>query len=161
MLEREVYRAMRFDHPLSFLILDVDEFKSINDERGHPQGDAVLKWIADLVRESTRAIDITARYGGDEFALVLLETDEAGAQVLADRLREDVSGGRAPVGAREALQVTISVGVASVPTSATTVDGLVEAADQALLRAKREGKNRTKAAPRTASKGPEAQPGRP
>ena len=80
LLDQEVQRALRFGHELSLLIVDVDDFKRINDERGHPQGDAVLRCLADLVRETTRTIDISARYGGDELALILIETDAEGAE---------------------------------------------------------------------------------
>ena len=90
LLGREVERAQRFGHELSLLIVDADDFKQINDQHGHLVGDEVLETIADVVRSTTRTIDITARYGGDELALVLLETGAQGATILADRLRENV-----------------------------------------------------------------------
>ena len=93
---REVERAVRFGHPLSLLILDVDDFKEINDTEGHLQGDAVLRKIAEVVREHTRSIDVAARYGGDEIALILPETDVEGAARLAERLRTGVMEAKIP-----------------------------------------------------------------
>jgi diguanylate cyclase (GGDEF)-like protein len=156
-LDQEVLRAVRFGHPLSLLIVDVDDFKRINDERGHPQGDAVLRCLADLVRKATRAIDRAARYGGDELALTLIETDAEGARTLADRLRDDAAKQElsAPDGP---LRFTISIGVATLPDAAADLDGLVEAADQALLEAKRTGKNRIVPAPRRRGRSPQAAP---
>jgi diguanylate cyclase (GGDEF)-like protein len=144
-LEREVERAVRFGHELSLLILDADDFKEINDQHGHQVGDAVLITVADVVRSTTRTIDITARYGGDELALVLLETGSHGAAILADRLRENVRA--AKIRGLERGSVTISVGVATLPDSADDVRNLIGAADQALLVAKRAGKDQTRSAP--------------
>ena len=147
LLEREMLRAKRFGHDLSLLIVDVDEFKAINDERGHQYGDAVLERVAGILRRTTRAIDVTARYGGDELALVLLETGPEGAEVLAERLRKNVEKARVKGPDGRAMKVTISVGVATMPNSAGEVAELIEASDQALLLAKREGKNRIRIAP--------------
>ncbi len=144
-LRREVERALRFGHELSLLIVDADNFKQINDEHGHVIGDAVLETIADVLRSTTRTIDITARYGGDEMALVLLETGAQGATILADRLRENVR--TAKIRGLERGTVTISVGVATLPDCAGDTRALVDAADQALLVAKRAGKDQTRSAP--------------
>ncbi len=146
-LPREVDRALRFDHQLSLLIFDVDDFKAINDRAGHPQGDLVLRAVADIVRGRTRSIDVAARYGGDEIALILFETDFEGAAILAERLRTGVREAEIPARNGEATRVTISVGVATLPDAAVDVDALVEAADNALLRAKRAGKNQIRTAP--------------
>jgi diguanylate cyclase (GGDEF)-like protein len=143
----EVDRALRFDHQLSLLIFDVDDFKAINDREGHPQGDAVLRTVADVLREKTRSIDLAARFGGDEMALILLETDFEGAVVLAERLRSGVREVEIATKNGEAMEVTISVGVATLPDSAVDVEALVDAADNALLRAKRAGKNQIRTAP--------------
>jgi diguanylate cyclase (GGDEF)-like protein len=148
MLVREVDRAKRFGHPLSLLIVDVDDFKEINDEYGHPQGDAVLEEIADVVRRTIRSIDVAARYGGDELALILVETDAEGAGSVAARLRERVAELKIPLRDGGTMAALISVGIATVPDSAVEVDDLVQAADQALLEAKRGGKNRVRAAGR-------------
>jgi diguanylate cyclase (GGDEF)-like protein len=144
-LEQEVERAVRFGHELSLLILDADDFKRINDEHGHQVGDAVLETIADVIRSTTRTIDITARYGGDELAVVLLETGSHGAAILADRLRENVRA--AKIRGLERGSVTVSVGVATLPDSASDTRTLIGAADQALLVAKRAGKDETRSAP--------------
>jgi diguanylate cyclase (GGDEF)-like protein len=147
MLAREVDRALRFDHPLSFLIFDVDDFKAINDREGHPQGDAVLRAVAEVVLETTRSIDVAARYGGDEFALILLETDFDGAAMLAERLRTGFKNAEIPRDGGPPMKATISVGVATLPDAAVDVKALVDAADRALLRAKRAGKNKIRTAP--------------
>ncbi len=144
-LEREVERSVRFGHELSLLIVDADNFKQINDQYGHQTGDSVLETLADVIRATTRTIDITARYGGDELALVLLETGSHGAAILADRLRENVRAAKTR-GLERGL-VTVSVGVATLPDSAGDVRGLIGAADQALLVAKRAGKDQTRSAP--------------
>jgi diguanylate cyclase (GGDEF)-like protein len=148
-LEREVDRAVRFGHPISLIILDVDDFKKINDRQGHLQGDIVLEHVADSVRESIRTIDVASRYGGDELALILLETGRDGATVLAERLRERVSDTDVPLRDGGSMGVTLSVGVATIPDSAGDLESLVDAADRALLRAKRAGKNQIRTAPAT------------
>ena len=148
-LEREVDRARRFRHPISLLIIDVDDFKQINDREGHMQGDIVLEKVADVVREGIRSIDVPARYGGDELAVILVETDREGALILGERLADRMR--RTEVQLREggSMAVTISLGVATIPDSAESLDSLVDAADRALLRAKRAGKNQIRAAPAT------------
>jgi diguanylate cyclase (GGDEF)-like protein len=148
-LEREVARALRFGHPISLIILDVDDFKKINDRQGHLQGDIVLEHVADVVREAIRSIDVAARYGGDELALILLETDREGATVLAERLREQVRDTEVPRRDDGTMSVTLSVGVATIPDSAGDLESLVDSADRALLRAKRAGKNQIRTAPAT------------
>jgi diguanylate cyclase (GGDEF)-like protein len=148
-LEREVARAQRFRHPISLIILDVDDFKKINDRDGHLQGDIVLERVADVVRDVTRSIDVAARYGGDELALILVETDREGATVLAERLRERVGATQIPLREDETMGVTLSVGVSTIPDSAADLESLVDAADRALLRSKRAGKNQIRTAPVT------------
>jgi diguanylate cyclase (GGDEF)-like protein len=138
---------LRFGHETTMLVIDIDDFKEINDTLGHPQGDEVLKAIAETVRETTRSIDVGARYGGDELALLLLETGPEGALILAERLRERVAARPVPRTAGGTMNVTVSVGVATLPYAASDRDELIEAADQALLRAKRSGKNQTRVAP--------------
>ena len=148
-LEREVLRAHRFGHPISLIILDVDDFKKINDQEGHLQGDLVLEKVADEVRRGTRTIDVAARYGGDELAVILLETDREGALILGERLADRMRGAEVPLRDGESMGVTISLGVATIPDSAEDLESLVDAADRALLRAKRAGKNQIRAAPAT------------
>ena len=146
-LDREVSRALRFGHEISLIILDVDDFKRINDRLGHLQGDLVLETVADLVKDATRDIDVAARYGGDELALILVETGSEGATILAERLRERVRDTEVPLRDGGTMGVTISVGVATVPDSAEDLESLVDGADRALLRAKRSGKNQIRTAP--------------
>jgi diguanylate cyclase (GGDEF)-like protein len=151
-LEREVARALRFGHPISLIILDVDDFKKINDRQGHLQGDIVLASVADVVREATRSIDVAARYGGDELALILVETARDGAAILGQRLAERMRETEVPVREGGSMGVTLSVGVATIPDSAGDLEGLVDAADRALLRAKRAGKNQIRSAPASRSR---------
>src|SRR3954447_13483851 len=146
-LDREVSRALRFRHEISLIILDVDDFKRINDRLGHLQGDIVLETVADLVKDATRTIDVAARYGGDELALILVETGSEGATILGERLRERVRDTEVPLRDGGTMGVTISVGVATIPDSAEDLESLVDGADRALLRAKRSGKNQIRTAP--------------
>ncbi len=146
-LDREVSRALRFGHEISLIIIDVDDFKRINDRFGHLQGDLVLGQIADQVKDATRDIDVAARYGGDELALILVETGSEGATILAERLRERVRDTEVPLREGGTMAVTISVGVATIPDSAEDLESLVDGADRALLRAKRSGKNQIRTAP--------------
>ncbi|MFL5907312.1 MAG: GGDEF domain-containing protein [Solirubrobacterales bacterium] len=148
-LEREVDRAVRFGHPISMVILDVDDFKAINDRQGHLQGDVVLETVADAVRETIRTIDVAARYGGDELALILLETGREGATTLAERLREQVRDMGIPLRDGGTMSATLSLGVSTIPDSAGDLESLVDTADRALLRAKRAGKNQIRTAPST------------
>lgn len=146
-LEREVLRASRFGHPISLIILDVDDFKKINDREGHLQGDLVLEAVGEVVREATRAIDVAARYGGDELAIILVETDREGALTVGERLGDRMRETQVPLRDGGSMGVTISLGVATIPDSADDLESLVDAADRALLRAKRAGKNQLRAAP--------------
>jgi len=141
-LKLEIERSNRYESPLSILMIDVDHFKPINDEFGHVTGDAVLQQMATLFTRGVRAIDIAARYGGEEFAVVFPETDEMGAMLVGERLREDVMRHRfldpegEPIG-----QLTISIGVASHGGDVKTVDQLIKSADARLYEAKQNGRN--------------------
>ncbi len=136
-------RVERYGHAYCVALFDVDDFKSINDEFGHQQGDEVLAAVAGVLRELSRDIDLPARYGGEELAVVLPQTDSEGAALLAERMREAVERLRVPrVGGHGSLHVTASFGVAAVPASARDKEALLRAADEALYRAKRAGKNR-------------------
>jgi diguanylate cyclase (GGDEF)-like protein len=149
-LDREVSRALRFGHPISLIIADVDDFKRINDIQGHMQGDIVLEKVAGVVRDATRLIDVAARFGGDELAITLVETGREGAALLAERLGERMKEVRVPIKDNGgSMRVTLSVGVATIPDSAHDLVSLIDGADRALLRAKRAGKNQIRTAPAT------------
>lgn len=141
-LDRELGRAMRYDSPLSLMLLDIDFFKRFNDTYGHQQGDTVLHTLGGLLKEHSRAVDTPARYGGEEFVIILPETARNGALKRADRLREEVS--KYPVRLKnEDVTVTVSIGLANYPEDGiTSKRDLIEKADQALYRAKTEGRNR-------------------
>ncbi len=147
-LAREVERASRFGRPLAVLLLDLDHFKNVNDTLGHTSGDAVLRELADRLCRCVREVDTVARYGGEEFVVIVPETDVAGAENLAERLRAVVRDEPFVVG--EALvPVTVSVGIAALPTHARSGSGLVRAADLGLYAAKRSGRDRCEVAPIT------------
>ncbi len=136
-LALEVPRSERAAKPVSLLVLDVDHFKDVNDEHGHPTGDAVLRTVADALAQRTKASDLAARLGGDEFAVVLPDCTASDAVRVAERVRA------AFVDAAVPLHVTLSAGVATIPDHAAAADELVAAADSALYAAKRAGRDRT------------------
>jgi diguanylate cyclase (GGDEF)-like protein len=140
----EVERSKRFGQPVGLVLLDLDDFKAVNDTYGHQQGDLVLREVARVLRETSREIDEPARYGGEELAVVLPGTDLEGAYNLAERVRAGIEELALPLLDGEGtLGVTASFGVATLPGSADDMRELVAAADEALYRAKRAGKNRT------------------
>jgi diguanylate cyclase (GGDEF)-like protein len=138
-LEEEVSRYRRFDHPVSVVLLDLDGFKAVNDELGHAAGDETLRGMAEILLKHSRGINVLCRYGGDEFAILLVETSKAGARLYADRIRYVLPTFRFGHGRR----ITASFGIASLPEDvAPSPDELIRAADEALYAAKRAGKNR-------------------
>jgi diguanylate cyclase (GGDEF)-like protein len=145
-LEAEIDRAQRYDRPLSLLLVDLDHFKDVNDTHGHTGGDEVLRAVADVLAAVCRDVDLAARIGGEEFAILLPETDARGAEHVAERARGRIaeSHHRAPSGA--GFRITASAGVASLGREVTSAEGLLQAADDALYRAKGEGRNRVVAA---------------
>ena len=146
-ISTETARAKRFGHDLSLLMLDIDDFKKVNDTYGHLQGDEVLRTVGRLLRDESRGIDEPARYGGEEFAIGLPETDLEGAVEVAERVRERIAGTEIPmVDGSGVMRITTSIGAATVARTGTDARALVDAADQALYRAKRSGKNRTEKA---------------
>lgn len=141
-LSAEVDRARRFRNQLSMLMVDVDYFKSINDQHGHMVGDAILRQLATLLSSAARTVDVVARYGGEEFVMILPETSTDGAVVFAERLRERIRGHRFEVDANRTFHLTCSVGVATFPSPrVTSTDDLFARADEALYRAKSGGRN--------------------
>jgi diguanylate cyclase (GGDEF)-like protein len=145
-LHRVLAESDRSGLPASLIMADIDYFKRVNDNFGHEAGDAVLKHVAAVFLEQVRAIDICARYGGEEIALLLPQTDLAGAMELAERLRRAVSSKTAVYRGRD-IPVTSSFGVSSYPQTARTRDTLFPSADKALYEAKGAGRNCVKSAP--------------
>lgn len=137
---REVERARRYGRSLAAVMIDTDHFKSINDNYSHGVGDHVLRVMADRWKSSIREVDILGRYGGDEFVILLPETDLTSALQVADRLRVAICGTKivTPMGD---IGVSVSVGVAEINNDVTTFDALLEKADQAMFQAKAGGKN--------------------
>jgi diguanylate cyclase (GGDEF)-like protein len=149
----ELERARRFEQPLGLVMLDIDDFKSVNDTYGHQQGDLVLQEVARVLKDSSREIDEPARYGGEELAVALPQTDLDGAHLLAERVRTAIAALEIPrLGGEGLIKVTASFGVAAVPETASGKEDLVASADTALYRAKRAGKNRTERAAPAARK---------
>ncbi len=138
-----VDQAAARNKPLAVLVLDIDFFKSINDTHGHDAGDDVLRDFALRIRKSTRNIDLACRYGGEEFVIVMPETDMAVASMVAERLRRRIATEPFPIqqGARK-LEVTISIGIAALGAADDTAAAILKRADTALYRAKKDGRNR-------------------
>ncbi|MDD5464728.1 MAG: diguanylate cyclase [Candidatus Omnitrophica bacterium] len=129
----EVNRVKRFPTALSLLMLDIDNFKNYNDTQGHQAGDELLKSAAKVFKNSVRAVDIVSRYGGEEFIIILPQADKKAAQIIAERLRVQIS---------LYLPTTVSIGIATLPDDASEVELLIEKADAALYQAKKTGKNK-------------------
>jgi len=142
-IAQEAGRSERYRHDLSMLMIDLDNFKSINDTHGHPQGDEVLRRVSEVVRAECRNIDIAARYGGEEFAILLPETPIARAAEVGERIRRRLAETAISVeGTDEALRVTASIGVAGTPDHPLVAGQMIEAADRGLYEAKGSGKDR-------------------
>jgi len=140
--EQEIQRTSRYDAPLSFFMLDIDLFKQVNDTYGHKSGDIILKRMAAVCRETLREIDIIGRVGGEEFAILLPETDKAQAAEVAERLRAVLANQKVPLEAGVPIQFTVSIGVASRVSKQDNIDMLLNLADEALYQAKKYGRNR-------------------
>ena len=138
-LGEEVVRTQRARRPLSVLMLDLDDFKLVNDTFGHLFGDRVLTWTAELIRSTLRASDIPARYGGDEFAIILPETDADEARMAADRILGAVREHAFQGEQRGPVPIGASIGIATYPAAGRTATDLIAAADEALYRVKRDG----------------------
>ena len=142
LLNAEIEQVRRYHHPIGLIMLDIDDFKAVNDTYGHPQGDAVLRHVARVLQENSRDADSPARYGGEELSLILPHTDLEGAHAIAERIRASVEGLRvARTDGGGVLRITASLGVAASRDGHK--DALIADADAALYEAKRSGKNRT------------------
>lgn len=144
-MDLEVTRALRRDAPLSVATVDIDHFKAVNDEHGHEIGDRVLTWVGAVLARLTRGTDVAARTGGDEFVVLLPDTDATAGRDFADRVRQAIAGvdskaERSHHGLPEGLDLTVSVGVSGA--SARDASTLMDAADRALYLAKGEGRDR-------------------
>ncbi len=133
LMNLEFSRVKRNASSFSLLMIDVDNFKNYNDTKGHPAGDEILKKAAQVFKNSLREVDLVCRYGGEEFVIMLSQTDKTGAQIVAERLRVQVS---------LYLPTTISIGVSAFPDDAQDSQALIEKADVALYKAKQTGKNK-------------------
>lgn len=145
-LKDEVARFHRYRHPVTLMLVDIDHFKPVNDAHGHQVGDEILQWVARNLRQAVRTVDVPARYGGDELAVILPEISGRDALVLGERLRRRIaahpfiSAGLAGNSIR--IPVTISMGLAEISSELGSDEKLVQAADKALYQAKHEGRNR-------------------
>jgi diguanylate cyclase (GGDEF)-like protein len=145
-LDYELIKSRRYNHPFSLLMMDIDHFKETNDRFGHRTGDEILQQVAQVLLNITRGCDLTARYGGDEFIIVLTETPVSQAWFGAERIRKVLEALSVQVinenGLTEKVIITLSIGMAEFPGDASSVDALIDLADQALYQAKRLGCNR-------------------
>jgi diguanylate cyclase (GGDEF)-like protein len=143
--KKEITRSIRYPHPIALFMLDIDHFKDVNDKYGHLVGDEVLIEIANRIRRSLRKVDIPGRYGGEEFVVLLPETDLEEASRAAERLRLSITTQPTNT-SRLTVLVTVSIGVASMfKGESLTVNDLIERADLALYHAKQNGRNRVEA----------------
>ncbi|MDH5642763.1 MAG: diguanylate cyclase [Gemmatimonadota bacterium] len=141
-LKREMDRARRYDHELGLMMIDIDWFKRVNDTYGHLAGDAVLQQFGGMLRQEARSVDVVARYGGEEFALVLPDTSMKGAMIFAERVRKKLEAHEFVEGEHK-IRVTVSIGVSTFSNAADggTAEVLIDRADAALYKAKRNGRN--------------------
>ena len=142
-LSEELSRSKRYNYPLSFMMIDIDDFKLYNDRNGHQAGDRALEMTAQCLRAALRKIDVASRYGGEEFSILLPQTTLQEAGVLADRVRRKILSTQFPHGKSQPLgAVTVSIGLSTFSASLDSAEAIVRAADRALYHAKHHGKNR-------------------
>lgn len=142
MLEDTIVLCTRYDRPVSLFMVDIDHFKQINDTYGHPAGDAVLVELGKRLTNQARTSDLLFRYGGEEFTVLVQETDSAAASILAQRICETIANEQWDLGNGTQISMTVSIGIASYPDHASTSQTLLAAADKALYEAKQTGRNR-------------------
>ena len=138
--DEEIKRSLLRGSSLSFLMIDADHFKAVNDQYGHLTGDMVLKEISNIIQENVREIDIVGRFGGEEFCVILPDTDLEGSRVVAERIRKSAQK-RAIKAYDSTLHVTLSIGLAIYPSDGKALEELMDKADWALYRAKSQGRN--------------------
>ncbi|MEE3199810.1 MAG: GGDEF domain-containing protein [Planctomycetota bacterium] len=155
-LAEELARARRYSHPLSVLIIDLDNFKQVNDLCGHMEGDSVLRRVGRMLMDTTRQADVACRFGGDEFAILLPETGAADTERTGERIRLAVAGVEIP-GDNDLGNPTLSIGGATFPESCEEAEELLALADQMCLEAKRDGKNCVRIAGKAEAAGDEAE----
>jgi len=148
-LRREIKRAGRYHQDLSLLMIDVDNLKAYNDRHGHLRGSFLLREMAGLFSAHVRSWDLVAKYGGDEFTVILPQTELAGARTVAERLRSAVEGHTFPLATPG--QITVSIGIAAFPVDGQTTSALIETADRALYLAKQRGRNQAEYVEREAA----------
>ena len=143
-LKQEIYRCQRYQHSLSLLMIDIDDFKSLNDNYGHVVGDRVLKSLSMLMQEIVRPSDIIGRYGGEEFLVILPQTNSENSLAVAERIRENIEFHEFEVhpSKNKISRVTVSIGLCAYPDHGQTSEDLIAFADESLYAAKKEGKNR-------------------
>ena len=142
-LTEELSRSKRYNYPLSFMMIDIDDFKLYNDRNGHQAGDRALEMTAQCLRAMLRKVDVASRYGGEEFSILLPQTSLEEAGVIADRIRRKIMTTRFPHGKTQPLgSVSVSIGLSTFSSTLDSAEAIVRAADRALYHAKHHGKNR-------------------
>jgi len=142
-LPEELNRSTRYNYPMSFLMIDIDDFKIYNDRNGHQAGNDALQLTANCLKDALRAADVALRYGGEEFCILLPQTGHDEAQVIAERIRQRVRTEEFPHGKSQPLgRVTVSIGVSTFSNELDTAEKIIGAADRALYQAKHQGKDR-------------------
>jgi two-component system, cell cycle response regulator len=140
-LDAEIARFERYRRPFALIMMDLDHFKKVNDQYGHEGGDEVLRRVGEIIQSSLRDVDVAARFGGEEFAILLPETDKSDAVAIAERIRQRVEAADIQA-AGQRIKVTTSAGVCAMPERNVEPGNIVRTADQLLYEAKRTGRNR-------------------